>query len=399
MLSGKRVLLGVSAGIAAYKSADLVRRLGEAGAQVQVAMTPGATAFVGPLTLQAVSGRPVRSELLDPEAEAGMGHIELARWPDLILVAPATANFLARLSHGLANDLLTTLCLATERTILLAPAMNRLMWANAATQDNVATLQRRGLRLLGPAQGDQACGEVGPGRMLEPTELVQAVVDALRPPAEGGLAGKCVLITAGPTREPLDPVRYISNRSSGRMGYAVAAAAAAAGARVVLVSGPVTLQTPRGVERVDVETARQMHQTVMARVTEADVFIATAAVADYRAANVAQGKIKKNAEQLTLELVRNPDILADVASLPSPPFTVGFAAETDNVLAYASAKRSAKRIDLIAANEVGDGRAFDQEDNELQVLWEGGSRGLGRASKARLAEALIALVAERLAQR
>ena len=399
MLSGKRVLLGVTAGIAAYKSADLVRRLGEAGAEVQVAMTPGATAFVGPLTMQAVSGRPVRTDLLDPDAEAGMGHIELARWPDLILVAPATADFLARLSHGLADDLLTTLCLATDRPILLAPAMNRLMWANVATQENVATLQRRGQRLLGPAQGDQACGEVGLGRMLEPTELVQAVVDALRPAVDGALAGKSVLVTAGPTREPIDPVRYVSNRSSGRMGYAVAAAAAAAGARVVLVSGPSGLQTPAGVQRVDVETAREMHQAVMARVSEADVFIATAAVADYRAAHAAQSKIKKNAEQLTLELVRNPDILADVASLQSPPFTVGFAAETDNVLAYASAKRVAKRIDLIAANEVGRGRAFDQEDNELHVLWEGGGRSLGRASKTRLAQALVALVAERLPRR
>jgi len=399
VLSGKRVLLGVTAGIAAYKSADLVRRLGEAGAEVQVAMTPGATAFVGPLTMQAVSGRPVRTDLLDPDAEAGMGHIELARWPDLILVAPATADFLARLSHGLADDLLTTLCLATDRPILLAPAMNRLMWANVATQENVATLQRRGQRLLGPAQGDQACGEVGLGRMLEPTELVQAVVDALRPAVDGALAGKSVLVTAGPTREPIDPVRYVSNRSSGRMGYAVAAAAAAAGARVVLVSGPSGLQTPAGVQRVDVETAREMHQAVMARVSEADVFIATAAVADYRAAHAAQSKIKKNAEQLTLELVRNPDILADVASLQSPPFTVGFAAETDNVLAYASAKRVAKRIDLIAANEVGRGRAFDQEDNELHVLWEGGGRSLGRASKTRLAQALVALVAERLPRR
>ncbi len=399
MLSGKRVLLGVTAGIAAYKSADLVRRLGEAGAEVQVAMTPGATAFVGPLTMQAVSGRPVRTDLLDPDAEAGMGHIELARWPDLILVAPATADFLARLSHGLADDLLTTLCLATDRPILLAPAMNRLMWANVATQENVATLQRRGQRLLGPAQGDQACGEVGLGRMLEPTELVQAVVDALRPAVDGVLAGKSVLVTAGPTREPIDPVRYVSNRSSGRMGYAVAAAAAAAGARVVLVSGPSGLQTPEGVQRVDVETAQEMHQAVMARVSEADVFIATAAVADYRAAHAAHSKIKKNADQLTLELVRNPDILADVASLQSPPFTVGFAAETDNVLAYASAKRVAKRIDLIAANEVGRGRAFDQEDNELHVLWEGGGRSLGRASKTRLAQALVALVAERLPHR
>jgi len=396
VLRAKKILVGVSAGIAAYKSAELVRRLSEAGAEVQVAMTPAATAFIGPLTLQAVSGRAVRSELLDPDAEAGMGHIELARWPDLILIAPATADFMARLAHGLADDLLSTLCLASDRPLLLAPAMNRLMWANAATRDNAETLRRRGIRLLGPGEGDQACGEVGPGRMLEPTELVAAVARALRASASGTLAGMTVLVTAGPTREPLDPVRYISNRSSGRMGYAVAAAAAAAGARVMLVSGPVSLPPPPAVECVRVETAEQMRAAVLARVAAAQIFIATAAVADYRAASASERKIKKTGEHLTIELVRNPDILAEVAAGSPRPFTVGFAAETHDVLAYAAEKRAAKGLDMIVANEVGEAKAFDQEENELQVLWDGGSRSLARAPKPRLAQALVELIGERV---
>jgi phosphopantothenoylcysteine decarboxylase/phosphopantothenate--cysteine ligase len=388
------VLIGVTAGIAAYKSAELVRRLREAGAEVQVAMTRGATAFIGALTLQAVSARPVRSELLDPAAEAGMGHIELARWPDVILVAPATADFMARLAHGLADDLLATLCLASDRPLLLAPAMNRLMWANAATQENVAILQRRGIRLLGPAQGDQACGEVGAGRMLEPMELVAALSELPHPLQSGALQGRTVMVTAGPTREALDPVRYISNRSSGRMGYAIAAAAVAAGARVLLISGPVTLPMPAGVERICVESAADMHQAVMARIAECQIFIATAAVADYRAAVASQRKMKKSQERLSIELVRNPDILAEVAAAKPRPFTVGFAAETHDVLEYAAQKRVAKGLDMIAANEVGEGKAFDQEDNELQVLWDGGSRRLGPGPKSRLAEMLVAMIAE-----
>ncbi|MCB1821688.1 MAG: bifunctional phosphopantothenoylcysteine decarboxylase/phosphopantothenate--cysteine ligase CoaBC, partial [Candidatus Competibacteraceae bacterium] len=390
-LDNTRILLGVTGGIAAYKSADLTRRLGEAGADVQIAMTPAATAFVAPLTFQALSGRPVRTELLDVNAEAGMGHIELARWADLILIAPATADFLARLAHGMANDLLSTLCLATDRPLAVAPAMNRLMWRNVATQDNCRLLARRGVKIWGPGSGEQACGEVGVGRMLEPLELRNLVVELLggketgaqwqpapsdSPPltaetlAPYDLQGLTVLLTAGPTREALDPVRFISNRSTGKMGFAVAAAAAMAGAQVILVSGPVHLSTPSGVERVDVESALEMHEAVMNRVRQADIFIATAAVADYRAAQMAEQKIKKTDETLTLELARNPDILAEVAALRSHrPFTVGFAAETHDVLRYAEDKRRRKNLDLIAANQVGiAGRGFESEQNALHVL-------------------------------
>ena len=414
-LAHKRILLGVTGGIAAYKSVDLTRRLREAGAETQVAMTPAATAFVGPLTFQAVSGRPVRVELLDANAEAGMGHIELARWADLILIAPASADFIARLAHGLANDLLSTLCLATDRPIALAPAMNRLMWQNPATQDNGRLLARRGIILWGPGVGEQACGEIGAGRMLEPLELRNLVVQMLgvreqaaeSPPktplvepallAPHDLQGLTVLLTAGPTREALDPVRFISNRSTGRMGFAVAEAAAQAGARVMLVSGPVSLKTPPGVERMDVESAVEMHEAVMQRVRQADIFIATAAVADYRAASPADQKIKKTRDAMTLELVRNPDILAEVAALRSHrPFTVGFAAETHDVLHYAEEKRRRKNLDLIAANQVGvAGSGFESEQNELHVLWEGGEKVLPLADKTLLGQQLAALIAER----
>lgn len=411
-LAQKHILLGVTGGIAAYKSADLVRRLSEAGAEVQVAMTPAATAFVGPLTFQAVSGQPVRTELLDPRAEAGMGHIELARWADLILIAPATADFLARLAHGFANDLLSTLCLATDQPLAVAPAMNRLMWQNPATQDNCRLLARRGVKIWGPGVGEQACGEIGAGRMLEPVELRNFVVELLgikeepvawrEPAAEAlfapqDLQGLTVLLTAGPTREALDPVRFISNRSTGRMGFAVAEAAAQAGAQVIVISGPVTLPTPPGVERIAVESAVEMHEAVMRRVRQADIFVATAAVADYRAANPAEQKIKKTGEALTLELVRNPDILAEVAALPSHrPFTVGFAAETHNVLHYAEDKRRRKNLDLIAANQVGiTGSGFESEQNALHVLWEGGEKVLPMTDKTRLGQQLIALIAQR----
>lgn len=411
-LAQKHILLGVTGGIAAYKSADLVRRLSEAGAEVQVAMTPAATAFVGPLTFQAVSGQPVRTELLDPRAEAGMGHIELARWADLILIAPATADFLARLAHGFANDLLSTLCLATDQPLAVAPAMNRLMWQNPATQDNCRLLARRGVKIWGPGVGEQACGEIGAGRMLEPVELRNFVVELLgvkeepvawREPVAGALLappdlqGLTVLLTAGPTREALDPVRFISNRSTGRMGFAVAEAAAQAGAQVIVISGPVTLPTPPGVERIAVESAVEMHEAVMRRVRQADIFVATAAVADYRAANPAEQKIKKTGEALTLELVRNPDILAEVAALPSHrPFTVGFAAETHNVLHYAEDKRRRKNLDLIAANQVGiAGSGFESEQNALHVLWEGGEKVLPMTDKTRLGQQLIALIAQR----
>ena len=414
-LAHKRILLGVTGGIAAYKSVDLTRRLREAGAETQVAMTPAATAFVTPLTFQAVSGRPVRTELLDATAEAGMGHIELARWANLILIAPASADFIARLAHGLANDLLSTLCLATDRPIALAPAMNRLMWQNPATQDNCRLLARRGVTLWGPGVGEQACGEIGAGRMLEPLELRNLVVQMLgvreqpveSPPktplvepallAPHDLQGLTVLLTAGPTREALDPVRFISNRSTGRMGFAVAEAAALAGARVMLVSGPVSLKTPPGVERMDVESAVEMHKAVMQRVRQADIFIATAAVADYRAASPADQKIKKTRDALTLELVRNPDILTEVAALRSHrPFTVGFAAETHDVVHYAEDKRRRKNLDLIAANQVGvAGSGFESEQNELHVLWEGGEKVLPLADKTLLGQQLVALIAER----
>ena len=392
-LAGKKILLGLSGGIAAYKSAELTRRLKDAGAEVQIVMTPAATEFITPLTLQALSGRPVRLELLDPAAEAGMGHIELARWPDLILIAPASADFIARLAHGLANDLLSTLCLATDKPVVLAPAMNRLMWANPATQANCDILRQRGIQLWGPASGEQACGEVGAGRMLEPAELRAAVFDLLAGQHTGALAGKRVLITAGPTREPIDPVRFISNHSSGRMGFAIAQAAVEAGAQVTLVSGPVHLSTPAGVERIDVESAQEMLDAVLARRT--DIFIAVAAVADYRTVAPARQKMKKTEASLTLQLERNPDILATVAAQAQRPFCVGFAAETDQVIEYARQKLARKNLDMIAANQVGAGRAFGTTDNALHVLWPGGEQALPQDDKSRLARALVNLIATR----
>ncbi len=393
-LEGKKVLLGVSGGIAAYKAAELLRRLRDAGAEVQVVMTAGAREFVTPLTFQALSGRPVRTSLWDPAAEAAMGHIELARWADMVLVAPTSADFIARLAQGRADDLLSTLCLATEAPLVLAPAMNHVMWAKAATQENCARLAQRGVRLLGPVAGRLAERESGMGRMLEP----DAIVAALRGPAEGPLRGRTVLITAGPTREPIDPVRYISNRSSGRMGYAVAAAAACAGARVILVSGPVSIPPPPGIERVAVATAAEMHAAVMARVGEADVFIGAAAVADY-APVPAGSKIKKDASALALELAPTRDILAEVAALPERPFTVGFCAETDDLTRHALHKLEAKHLDMIAANWVGEGRGFDVERNALSVVWPGGREELPEAGKDQLAQRLIELVGTRLAAR
>ncbi len=396
-MQGKRILLGVTGGIAAYKSPDLVRRLRERGAEVQVVMSAGAQQFVTPLTFQAVSGRPVRSDLWDSAAEAAMGHIELARWADLVLVAPATAGFLARLATGQADDLLTTLCLATQAPIAVAPAMNQAMWGNAATRANVATLQQRGIRILGPAEGDQACGETGPGRMLEPLDIVRHVAEWLVP--KGPLSGRRVLITAGPTRERIDPVRFISNRSSGKMGFAVAQAARDAGAEVVLISGPVSLATPPGVRRVDVESAADMLEAVLREVDQADIFISTAAVADYRPVRPADQKIKKTADRMDLEMEKTVDILGTVAARTVRPFVVGFAAETESVEQHARTKLLKKNLDMIAANEVGDAKAFDTDDNQLTVLWRGGRRELGRASKAKLAEELIALISEVWAER
>ena len=390
-----RILLGVTGGIAAYKSAELVRRLRDRGAEVQVVMTAGARQFVTPLTFQALSGRPVRTDLWDDAAEAAMGHIELARWADQVLIAPASADFLARLAHGLAGDLLTTLCLATDAPLSVAPAMNRLMWANAATQANVALLRSRGVTVLGPAEGDQACGETGPGRMLEPAEILEAF--APQGAANRVLAGLKVLITAGPTRERIDPVRFITNRSSGKMGFAVAEAAREAGAEVVLVSGPVNVATPTGVRRVDVETAEQMMNAVDEHLASTDIFIAAAAVSDYRPVQCASEKIKKTSDSLTLALSRTTDILATVAARAPRPFVVGFAAETQNVERNALAKLEGKRLDMIAANQVGDNLAFDCEDNALTVYWPGGKQDLGRAPKRQLAAALVSLIAERRA--
>lgn len=391
-MQGRRILLGVTGGIAAYKSPDLVRRLREQGAEVQVVMTAAAREFVTAATFQAVSGRPVRTELWDAAAEAAMGHIELARWAQLVLVAPASADFLARLSAGLADDLLSTLCLATEAPIAVAPAMNRVMWANIATRTNVATLQQRGVQILGPAEGDQACGEVGAGRMLEPLDLVDRAGLLLR--GGGPLRGRRVLITAGPTRERIDPVRFISNRSSGKMGFAVAQAAREAGAEVVLVSGPVSLPTPAGIRRIDVESAAEMLNAVLGEVEGADIFISTAAVADYRPASAAEQKIKKTSDRMDLSMERTPDVLATVAARPNRPFVVGFAAETESVEQHARAKLLKKNLDMIAANEVGHDKAFDCEDNQLLILWRAGRRELPRASKVTLARQLVALIAE-----
>jgi len=393
-MKDKRIILGVTGGIAAYKAAELVRRLVERGAQVQVVMTHGAREFITPTTFQALSGRPVRDSLWDPAGEAAMGHIELARWAELVVVAPATADFIARLVHGRADDLLSTLCLATSAPIAVAPAMNQQMWQNAATQANVATLAGRGVRLLGPASGGQACGETGPGRMLEPGEIADLVEPLLH--GSGPLAGKRVLVTAGPTRECIDPVRFVSNRSSGKMGYAVAQAARAAGAEVVLVSGPVSLPAPPGLKRVCVESAAQMHAAVFAELPGCDVFIGTAAVADYRPAVQVDRKIKKRSEQMVVEMVRTPDILAEVAAQAVRPFVVGFAAETDQVEQHALEKLLRKNLDLIAANEVGACKVFDCDDNALLVLWRGGRRELPQAPKRDIAAALVALIAERL---
>lgn len=390
ILSNKRILLGVTGGIAAYKSAELVRRLRELGAQVRVVMSAAACEFITPLTMQALSGNPVHTALLDHNSEAAMSHIELARWADLVLVAPATANFIARLAHGQADDLLSTLCLAADIPLLVAPAMNQQMWRNQATQANVGTITQRGIQLLGPATGDQACGETGPGRMLEPMELVNAASAAF---CSGQLSGIHVLVSAGPTREPIDPVRFISNRSSGRMGYALARAALEAGAKVTLVTGPVALPVPERADCITVTTAEQMYTAVMSHIRDVHIFISAAAVADYRSREAAQQKIKKDEDTLVLDLVKNPDILAEVAGLPDPPFTVGFAAETQSLREHALAKLGAKGLDMIAANQVGEGQGFEVEENSLEVFWQGGSQLLESAPKDRIARQLLDLVA------
>jgi phosphopantothenoylcysteine decarboxylase/phosphopantothenate--cysteine ligase len=386
--------LGITAGVAAYKAAELARLLVREGALVRVVMTPSAHEFIGPMTLQAITGQPVRDSIFDAAHEAAMGHIELARWADAILVAPATADFLAKLHAGTADTLLHTLCLASDAPLAVAPAMNEKMWADPATRTNMQALQERGVEVLGPGVGEQACGDVGPGRMLEPVELLQALVDMF---GRGRFAGRKVVLTAGPTREAVDAVRYLGNRSSGKMGYAIAAALLREGADLTLVSGPVVLAPPQGARLVAVESAQQMHDAVMTEVAEADLFIACAAVADYRPAQVAAQKIKKHGDTLTLELVRNPDILRDVAALKERPFCVGFAAETQNLEQYAANKRRDKGIEMIAANLVGGQQGFEAEDNALLVLWEGGSVRLPQQPKSTLAEHLVALIADRLA--
>jgi len=396
-LNDQKIVLGVTGGIAAYKCPELIRLLRGAGAEVRVVMSEAAKEFVTPLTLQALSGHPVHRHLLDGSSEAAMGHIELARWADRVVVAPATANFMAKLGHGVADDLLTTLALATEAPLLLAPAMNRVMWESRVTQENLQLLEQRGIELIGPASGEQACGEIGPGRMVEPS----AIVDYLLEQTVGGvLRGLRVVVTAGPTREAIDPVRYITNRSSGKMGYAVAAAAAAAGAEVVLVSGPTALTTPFGVERLDVESAAEMHAVVMAQVAGCDLFIATAAVADYRPSEPDERKMKKGEAVMNIALTRNRDILAEVAALDIPPFSVGFAAETEGLAYNACGKLKAKRLDMIAANQVGlPGLGFDSDDNALELFWEGGSLSLPRQPKRQLARELVAVIALRYATR
>ncbi|MEM7430623.1 MAG: bifunctional phosphopantothenoylcysteine decarboxylase/phosphopantothenate--cysteine ligase CoaBC [Pseudomonadota bacterium] len=391
------IVLGISGSVAAYKTPELVRQLRKRGAEVQIVMTASAEEFVTETSLQAVSGRPIRSNLWDKEAEASMSHIELARWADRVVIAPATAEIMARLASGAASDLLTTLCLATEAPIAIAPAMNHVMWSNAAVQSNRDTLIERGIRVLGPGEGDQACGETGAGRMLEPEDIAVLVLDDAT--TASLLSGKTVVVTAGPTREPIDPVRYISNRSSGKMGYAIAAAAAEQGARAVLISGPTTLPDPAGVEMIYVQTGEEMHRAAQSLVNETDIFIAAAAVADYRPAKVPDHKIKKSqTDGLQIDLVPSTDVLASVAAFVDGPFTVGFAAETENLRQYALDKMERKGLDMIIANEVGDGRGFDQDDNTVQVFWSGGEQAFGPTDKVQLGRDLVELVADRFDQ-
>jgi len=395
----RKILLGITGGIAAYKSAELVRLLKKAGYEVRVVMTQGAEAFVAPLTFQALSGEPVRTSLLDPEAEAGMGHIELAKWADQVVIAPASADFIARLAQGMANDLLTTVCCATEAPIAVAPAMNQAMWSNRRTQRNIHLLKDDPqITLWGPDQGEQACGDNGPGRMLEAAVIAGLVMN--KQAGAGELAGKRVVITAGPTREPIDPVRYISNHSSGKMGYALAAAARDAGARVVLVSGPVNLPAPAGIDVRDVVTAEDMLQASTGAVDEGcDLFIATAAVADYRPESFASDKIKKSSESMALPLIRNPDTLATIAGRPNAPFTVGFAAETSDVARYAKGKMQRKNLRMVVANDVSaPGLGFNSENNAVTVFWPNGQETIGPDTKKAIASRLVALIGEHLKQ-
>jgi phosphopantothenoylcysteine decarboxylase/phosphopantothenate--cysteine ligase len=388
----KKILLGITGGIAAYKSAELVRLLIKANFEVRVVMTASAREFVQPLTYQALSGHRVYTDIFDGEADSAMDHIELARWADLMLIAPASSNSLAKLASGYADNLLLTLCLACKKAVAVAPAMNQQMWANPATNENIAQLKKQQKLIWGPASGEQACGDVGLGRMLEPAAIVTLVMTHFEP---GKLIGKTVLITAGPTREAIDPVRYISNKSSGKMGYALARAACQAGAAVTLISGPVCLTVPERVSRIDVSSATEMRDVVIKHAEQADIFIACAAVADYRVADVSDQKIKKTSETMQLNLTRNPDIVSEVTQLSNKPFTVGFAAETENLAEYAQSKLERKNLDMIAANLVSDDNGFDKESNELLVLWSGGKQNLAFASKDVIANQLIDLIVDR----
>ncbi len=396
-LAGKRILLGVTGGIAAYKSAELCRLLIQAGAELRVAMTDAALEFIRPLTFQALTGQPVASSLFQGEAGNAMEHIELARWAELILVAPATADFIARLVEGQGDNLLLATILASKAPLALAPAMNQQMWAAASTRDNLQRLRHRDVLIWGPEAGEQACGDQGLGRLREPSDLLEDVIDFFAP---GPLEGRRVLITAGPTREAIDPVRFLSNRSSGKMGYALAQAAWRAGAEVLLVSGPTCLERPDGVERIDVISAEEMRRAVLEQLPGQDIFIACAAVADYRPRQPARDKIKKQSERLTLELERTPDILAEVAARPNRPFCVGFAAETQELEHYARDKLAGKKLDMIAANRVdGDDGAFEGDDNELAVFWDDGAIELPRQPKTRIARELIAIIADQFSRR
>jgi phosphopantothenoylcysteine decarboxylase/phosphopantothenate--cysteine ligase len=396
-LTNKRILLGVTGGIAAYKSADLVRRLQDAGAEVRVAMTRAATEFITPLTMQALSGKPVHLDLLDTEAEAAMGHIELARWADLVVIAPASADFIAKLAHGQADDLLTATCLATAAPVAVAPAMNQGMWAKASTCENIATLESRGFAMLGVGEGSQACGDIGPGRMQEPLTIVAAVEALFK---TGKLAGRKVVITAGPTREALDPVRFLSNHSSGKMGYALAEAAAEAGAETLLISGPTNLPAPERVRLISVTSARDMLAAALEAADGCDLFIGCAAVADYRPGSEEPLKIKKSDDILTLTLVKNPDIVATVAGLPHRPFTVGFAAETHDLEAHASRKLAEKKLDAIIANDVSRSDiGFNSEDNQVLLITDDTREALPLLGKGQLARVLIEKLSTRLDER
>ena len=396
-MTKQNIILGVTGGIAAYKAPELVRRLRDRGASVQVVITESAAQFVTETALQAVSGLPVRQSLWDKKAEAAMGHIELARWADLVLIAPATAEFIARLAAGAAPDLLTTLCLATKAPIVIAPAMNHVMWSNPAVQANRELLEGRGVSLLGPEDGDQACGETGVGRMMQPDDIVAAIqpVAAVSVTSSAVLERKTVMVTAGPTREAIDPVRYITNRSSGKMGYAIARAARDAGAKVILISGPVSLDEPAGVKRVCIETAEQMFTATHEHIQGVDIFIAAAAVSDYRPESQQPNKIKKTKSAMQLNLVKSPDTLASVAKLADGPFTVGFAAETERVREYALGKLDNKKLDMIIANKVGPNHGFDNEDNAVEVFWRGGEQSFPTTTKSELARHLTQLIADR----